>query len=284
MEGRLPLLLPMALLGGLYLSPILSEDAPNIQPDSPGEVKTRPESSDPQPSALELHHARLQYRELYDLSQNYREMLLVLKQNYGTPSALASGSEGEATPGDKESSENSQVEEGSVQVEDCPANAYMEYSRSDITKALTTVRVCVQKQRALLTEYGKAMAQDTDHILDRLSGRIQSLMGESNFSTESMSSRKLQKGRSMLQFSLRVSSEARSNLEENPEMAIARMRVARFQAIQGLILLETTYDGEQKLKQEFETALLDAEGKVYIKPLDEDRYRKPAARDEKPAQ
>ena len=282
MEGRFPLLLPVALLGGLFLSPILSEDAPNIQPDSPGEVKSEPQNSDPQPSALELHHAKLQYRELYDLSQNYREMLLVLKQNYGTPAALASGSQRESTSEEPVASDNEPKDDGSVKVDDCPANAYMEYSRSNISRALTTVRVCVQKQRALLTEYGKAMAQDTDEILDRLSGRIQSLMGESNFSTESMSSRKLQKGRSMLQFSLRVSSEARSNLEENPEMAIARMRVARFQAIQGLILLETTYDGEQKLKQEFENALLDAEGKVYVKPLNEDEYRKPA-RDEKPA-
>ena len=78
----------------------------------------------------------------------------------------------------------------------------------------------------------------------------------------------------MLQLSLKTAQGAEEMLQEKPEAAIQRLRVARFQAIQGLILLENTYSGEQKLKKEFETALLDAEGKVNIKPLDESKYRK----------
>lgn len=292
----------------LWAAVLNGEDTGPSEPNSPGNQppeRAAPDSPDARkpdlqkdalPSALELHHARQQYRELYSLSESYREMLNVLKQNYGPPSNLASPHNADEKDPEKafekEDSDSpirvNPEPEGNdsqnITVEECPTRAYLEYSRNEVTSALTTVRICVQKQRNLLVKYARAMADNTDSIVNRLSGRIETLMGASSFSLESISSRKLNKGRSMLQFSLRVTGEARDSLEENPEMAISRLRVARFQAIQGLILLETSYTREQELKKEFETAILDAEGKVYIKPLDESQYQKGPAPAEQDSQ
>ncbi|MBU44811.1 MAG: hypothetical protein CMN76_16430 [Spirochaetaceae bacterium] len=272
---------------------ISADPQPSATPDTPAPGRsddTRADSQASQPSALELHHARQTYRELYALSQEYRQMLQVLDQNYGSPSQLTSA--GNETATDSESSpsaapssaENSSPDGNSIELSDCPSAAYMHYSRNQVNDALTTVRSCVQKQRSRLAAYGKALSQDTDAILSRLSDRIQALMGQSSYSSSSVSSRKLSKGRNLLQISLKTAQQAQSMLAENPETAIKRFRVARFQAIQGLILLETSYEGEQKLKKEFETALLDAEGKVHIKPLDEDKYRKVSTDAEKKAE
>ncbi len=270
-DGRLTLALWVLIAS----SALVAEDAPN--PDSSAPEVDSEKSSEPAtgesdigPSTLELHHARIAYRELYELSQQYRQMLTVLDENYGSPSRLASGSGPDSTSQEESrSNENSEDE-----LSQCPANAYLHYSKNEIPEALKTVQICIEKQREALSAYGRAMSENTDQILGRLSNRIQNLMSESQYSSTSISSRKLNKGRTLLQLSLKTAQGAEEMLQEKPEAAIQRLRVARFQAIQGLILLENTYSGEQKLKKEFETALLDAEGKVNIKPLDESKYRK----------
>ena len=280
----LALAISALLSSSLVMAEVMNDPESDRVSDSQpvdAEKPETPENTDSPntPSTLELHHARLLYRELYDLSQEYRQMLSVLNDNYGSPSRLASGEVRE----DKDSATNSNDAKspGNDTLSQCPANAYVHYSKNEIPEALKAVRICIEKQREALSAYGRAMSENTDRILGRLSNRIQGLMSESQYSSTSVSSRKLNKGRTLLQLSLKTAQQAEEVLQEKPEAAIQRLRVARFQAIQGLILLENTYAGEQKLKKEFETALLDAEGKVNIQPLDESKYRK--AEKEEPA-
>lgn len=284
------ILVALLVVGGLRAESTTVPETENASPSTPASTPSNGKtdsSSEPStvdsgessPSTLELHHARIEYRELYSLSQDYRHMLNVLDENFGSPSNLTSG-KSENNPGEPVDAETEPPKKRG-ELSDCPANAYLHYSRNEIPSALNTVRSCIQKQREALSAYGRAMSENTDIILGRLSDRIQGLMGESQFSSTSISSRKLNKGRNLLKLSLKTAQQAEGLLQEKPEAAIQRLRVARFQAIQGLILLEDTYAGEQELKKEFETALLDAEGKVHIRPLDESKY--PKARKEEPA-
>ena len=269
-----PILLFSAGLGAEDAAPDPKNEKPQPTADSPAQDTSDREQL---PGTLELHDAQRIYRELYPLSLEYRSMLQVLEANYGS-------AEGIGSPESKPSAEPAKDASTEVELKECPANAYLEYSHHRFLEALTTIRQCVAMQRTALKHYAEAMHADTAKITDRLSDRIQTLMSAGTYSEEAVPTRKLEKGRNLLKFSLDASRQAGDYLEEDhPESAITRLRVARFQAIQGLIVLETSYQGEQKLKKEFETALLDAEGKVQQKLIDESQYRTSKQKKENPS-